>query len=516
MPAASRREFLTDLGRGSLLAALGPAWGSALGLAPAAAWADERPALHFGDLEPLVTFLQETPVPRLQEALAAKLKQVLPLPRLLAAGALANARSFGGEDYIGFHTLMAMMPAWRMAKALPPAQQALPVFKVLYRNTARIQEHGGRAAEVLQPLPAVPAAARADELRAALRRRDANAAEGLFAALLRQDVQQGFESLLDCVDEDTEVHRTVLPYRAWELLEIVGQEHAHTLLRQSLRYCLDAEARRRPEWELHGQVLSRLLEEHRLLERGPGTRRAEDAWIESLSRTVFEGGPEQAAGAVAAAMAEGFAAADVGEAIALAANQLVLRDHGRPPAWESAGKPAGSVHGDSIGVHASDAVHAWRNLAGISTGRNRFACLILGAWQVARDRASPGCEFLRWEAMPSKRQVALVTGLEAGPLLEQLDVQIRANLQGHAAGVVQRWGELGLPAGPVFDLLRGYAISEDGALHAEKYFQTVWDEFHRSRPAFRWRHLAALARVTASEYGRPAPGQAEARELLGV
>jgi hypothetical protein len=51
-------------------------------------------------------------------------------------------------------------------------------------------------------------------------------------------------------------------------------------------------------------------------------------------------------------------------------------------------------------------------------------------------------------------------------------------------------------------------------LHAEKYFRTVTEEFNATRPAFRWRQLCALARVTASEYGRPAPGMAEAKELL--
>ena len=38
-----------------------------------------------------------------------------------------------------------------------------------------------------------------------------------------------------------EVHRTVLPYRAWEMQDIVGTQHALTLLRQSLRYCVKAE-----------------------------------------------------------------------------------------------------------------------------------------------------------------------------------------------------------------------------------------------------------------------------------
>jgi hypothetical protein len=38
-----------------------------------------------------------------------------------------------------------------------------------------------------------------------------------------------------------------------------------------------------------------------------------------------------------------------------------------------------------------------------------------------------------------------------------------------------------------------YAVSEDGALHAEKYYRTASEEFAAGRPAFRWRQLVALA-----------------------
>jgi hypothetical protein len=61
-----------------------------------------------------------------------------------------------------------------------------------------------------------------------------------------------------------------------------------------------------------------------------------------------------------------------------------------------------------------------------------------------------------------------------------------------------------------------YAVSEDGALHAEKFYRTVVEEFASTRPAFQWRQVVALARVTASEHGFPAPGYQEACELLGV
>ena len=81
---------------------------------------------------------------------------------------------------------------------------------------------------------------------------------------------------------------------------------------------------------------------------------------------------------------------------------------------------------------------------------------------------------------------------------------------------MHRYGELGHAPRPVFDLLLKYAISEDGALHAEKYYRTVTEEFAATRPAFRWRQLVALARVTASEYGQTAPGYADACHLLKV
>jgi hypothetical protein len=510
----TRRAFLAEVSKGTLLATIGPALAAEFGISSAHA-AETSAALHFGDLEPLVAFMQETPVAKLQPLLAAKLKQGTSLKQLVSAGVLANARTFGGEDYIGFHTLMAMQPALQMAAAMPEKQVALPVFKVLYRNTNRIQEHGGRASEVLHPVIGSGDHPTASHLHDAVKLKDTAKAEKLFAAMIQQSAAHGFNALLECVQDNPEVHRTVLPYRAWDLLDLVGREHATTMLRMSLRYCLKAEQYRRADWDEHGDILTKLMDEHQLLGREPGTRSLDDATLEKLAMTIFRGSPAEAAGAVAEALKEGFDPHEIGEAISLAANQFVLRDHGRPPEWEFPGKPTGSVHGDSVGVHSSDSTHAWRNLSSVSEGRNVFACLILAAWQIARDKQYQP-QFADWEPMPSKRQIGQVSAKEPKKLLDELEGHIRGNLQSHAAAVVHRWGALDLPVDPVLALLRGFATSEDGALHAEKYFQTCRDEFQRTRSAFRWRHLVALARVTASEYGRPAPGQAEARELLSV
>jgi hypothetical protein len=195
---------------------------------------------------------------------------------------------------------------------------------------------------------------------------------------------------------------------------------------------------------------------------------------------------------------------------------LILRDYGRTPTQEVTGKPIGSVHGDSIGVHACDSANAWRNMARVANARNSFASLILGAYQVAMDRTQRGGDFLNWQPLPHQRYLNEVRTTEADSLLRETEEAIRGNLQARATALVQKYGELGHPARPVFDLMLRYAVSEDGALHAEKFYRTVSEEFALTRSVFKWRHLVALARVTASEYGRPAPGMAEARLLLKV
>ena len=138
---------------------------------PASFGAEGPQSLTFGDIEPLVGLMQDTPVAQLQPALLAKLGEGVPLKQLLAAGVLANARSFGGEDYIGFHTLMALSPAMKMSARMPEGKAALPVFKVLYRNTNRIGEHGGHASEVLhqvKPATLSPGESERDALKAAV------------------------------------------------------------------------------------------------------------------------------------------------------------------------------------------------------------------------------------------------------------------------------------------------------------------------------------------------------------
>lgn len=514
MTMATRRYFLNQVGQGMLAASIGSAMAQELGIASAALW-DDPPRLHFGAMEPLVAMMQETPIEKLLPLLTQKWSAGTPLKTLVAAGALANARAFGGQDYTGHHTFMALTPSMGMAERLPTPHKPLPVLKVLYRNTQRIQDQGGRSAEVLHEVPSADHDQKPVDglaLREAMRSTNMQEAEARFARMVRANPQNAFDEMQAIVHDQIDVHRVVLAWRAWETLDLTGIEQAHTLLRQSVRYCVlheDKVISKQSTEPAIRHVLPKLLESYGLLGKKPGQRRADESWIEHLAKAVYQSQREAAADAVAQALAEGFHPDDIGEAISLAANALVLHDPGRPADWATENKPAGSVHGDSIGVHASDAANAWRNIARASSPRNGMASLIVAGFHTAGQNRNHFPQ-----PFPHPDHLDAIRGIDPHALLGELETAVRGKDQARACALVHQCGASGQAEKPIFDLLLRFAVSEDGALHAEKYYQTVVEEFARSRPAFRWRHLASLARVTASEFGFPAPGYAEACALL--
>src|SRR3954471_1480752 len=68
----TRRKFLGDVGKGMLIATIGPMLASDLGLAqePQA----DNEAINFGPLEGLVCLLQETPINKLNAVLVEKIR----------------------------------------------------------------------------------------------------------------------------------------------------------------------------------------------------------------------------------------------------------------------------------------------------------------------------------------------------------------------------------------------------------------------------------------------------------
>lgn len=516
MVPVSRRVFLSEVGRGMLIAGLGTSLAKDLGFSTAAAVAEEAPeSLQLGPYARLVDLLQSTPPDKLQPVLIKQLQQgETNLKQLIAAAALANAETFGGVDYVGFHTAMAMLPALQMSQLLPAPRQSLPVLKVLYRNSQQIQELGGASHKTLHALHAADHHTGPNpgtELRDACRRADVSQAEALFAPVAAGPVDQAFNVLQPAIQDDINVHRFVFAYRTYGLVGLLGNEYAHTLLRQCVRFCVDHEqmriSRKQPDPPIR-TVLPRLLDQYHLAGRTPGMRDPGDAAVESLANTIYAGPPERAADAVAAALAEGIDPEVIGEAISLASNLLVLRQGG--DRWRS--------HGDAPGVHASDATNAWRNMARVIDRPQALSGLIVAAYHTAIFQPYPT------PAYPPEESLAVIQGTDPARLLAEAEDAIQQNDQARAAAAIQVYGKLGFSPQDVLETMLKYTVSEDGRLHGEKFFQTVRAEFETTRPAFRWRQLVALARVTASAYGFDrqdhygfrAPGYEQACQLLGV
>ncbi|MCI0703521.1 MAG: hypothetical protein L0241_20770 [Planctomycetia bacterium] len=514
----TRRELFADIGKGMIAAGLGYSLASDLGFSTA--WAAEEGRLTFGDLDPLVNFLQETPPDKLIPKVIEKLKAGTELKQLVAAAALTNARAFGGEDYVGFHTLMALAPAYQMSQQETKAEnKPLAVLKVLHRNSTRLKEFGNtkETLKVVEPGKLASNKTAGEQLRDVCRKVDMGGAETTFAAICKEGKpKDALNALLVEVDDATEVHRVVLVSRAWDLINFVGAERAHTMLRQSVHYCVKIESnanQAKYNKEIR-ELLPKLLDQHKLVGLKPDAKSADDAWVSKFAEKIFASSAADAAGLVAEALAEGTEPEAIGEALSIAANQLILRDEGRPKAWTQPNKPEGSIHGDSIGVHCCDTIHAWRNLARAGDRRTMVTSLILAGYQVARDRTNRA-EFLKWTPYPRPEHSEKVKAVAVDSLMKELDAAVRDKDQARAAALTARLAsDKPDSAKEVFTLFRDYAISEDGALHAEKYFGTATDEFASARAAFKWRQLIALARVTASAFGYAAPGHKEACELL--
>jgi len=515
----NRREFLENVGSGMLIAGLGSSLAGDLGVSSAFA-ADGAESLEFGKLRPLVGLLQETPAEKIQPILVKKLDEgTADLKQLIAAAALANAETFGGEDYVGFHTEMALLPALQMSRELPRNRRPLPVLKVLHRNTKRIQESGFLKNKVLKPITGsrgLNSAEGGESLRTATRAADMQAAESLFASQMQSgSLKDAYNHLLWSVQDNADVHRFVLAHRAFGLVDVVGRHHAHTMLRQCVRYCVKSEGnrikRKDPE-PPHRRLIPKLLDQHKLLSQKPGKRQPGDAWLEKMSMFIHRNTKDTVLDAVAAALGEGIAPEVVGQAISLAANQLVLRQGLRKDGSQR-------CHGDSPGVHSSDSTNAWRNMARVSDHRNATVGLLVAGYHVAQFQ-----NHTETEPFPLESHLEKIKTTDAGELLETAAGAIRKNDQGQAAAAIAVYGQQGHALRPVLDLMLRFGCSEDGRLHAEKYFHTVGEEYRTTSKTFRWRQIVGLARVTASSYGynrqdehgHRAPGYEQACSLLGV
>src|SRR5687768_15187268 len=106
MRRTNRRSFLSDVGGSMVAVGLGTSLANDLGFKTALA-NEGSDAIPLGEYAKLVELMRSTPAEKLQPMLAQLVvKGEVGLKKLIGAGALANAVTFGGCDYVGFHTAM--------------------------------------------------------------------------------------------------------------------------------------------------------------------------------------------------------------------------------------------------------------------------------------------------------------------------------------------------------------------------------------------------------------------------
>src|SRR4029453_10870263 len=103
------------------------------------------------------------------------------------------------------------------------------------------------------------------------------------------------------VHDVLDVHRVVLTWRAWEVLDLTGKDHAQMMLRHTVRHCADYQYRYAGTWPTFRDTLPKVLENNKLLKREAGTRKADDAWVEKLAKLIYGSKRDAAAEAVASA-----------------------------------------------------------------------------------------------------------------------------------------------------------------------------------------------------------------------
>src|SRR6185295_10510941 len=158
--------------------------------------------------------------------------------------------------------------------------------------------------------------------------------ERRLASLIAQSEAQAYEQLQRAVREDANVHRVVLSWRAFDLQRFAGDQNALTLLRQSVRFCIDEDHRRAADERAANPMAAlvpKLLADHGL--DAPGSKRsaerrpaADDALRQRWGEELFAADSAHAAEAVATLLADGVDPEDVGAALSLAATRLLLHD----------------------------------------------------------------------------------------------------------------------------------------------------------------------------------------------
>ncbi len=255
------------------------------------------------------------------------------------------------------------------------------------------------------------------------------------------------------VQDHTEVHRVVLPYRAWDLLGHDRQgtgAHAAAPVGALLRQQRNRAAAAEPTTN-RASCCRSCSTSTSCSTASRATGKADDAWVDQFSKTIFEvhagaGRRGRGRGAGGRHVARGHRRSDH----ARGESAHPARHGPHAATWKSNGKPHGQR---AWRLHRRPRLRLRERLAQHGARRQRAELLRQPHPRRLSGGARPRRARRRFprtgSRCPWSAHVKAVKTTDPDGLLREADEAIRGNLQARAAAVIHRYGELGHdPRGP--------------------------------------------------------------------
>src|SRR2546422_900504 len=410
------------------------------------------PVRFADDIEPLVQFIEETDGSRILEATLDKLRDGLPVKKLLTASALAVTRSSDlppGHHGGPLHPLVGIHALHHTVERVAGEQRFLPILQHVALSNKHIN-HPGMGPYILadaEPVDSGGVEATKKAFFAAVDRGLYNAADHAFLWLW-DNVPHGeaLDLLLTvAIPKNTlDDHYFIFPMFTWRALDWLGREHTPFLMRPAVRYVS------RFPTPPPLRDIEPLLDEYELLKRPLRFHTSPDETPEigrlgeAITRCdAYAEIPRM----LAKALADGLSLQGTGEALSAAAAALPSRTQG-----ELLDALAESIY--------TQPPTDWSKVTNLGLMR----------------------------AVP--------------------EVKNTVNL-------AQQYADLGYDPAALISRLAEIVVHDNFTeMHAFKHHQATFEEFHATRLPWRWRHLVSAAQASAISYGKNMEVYEEAIELL--
>jgi hypothetical protein len=473
-------------------------------------------------IEPLVSFIEETPRDQILDRTLEKLRAGIDPRTMLTASALAVTRSSDlppGHHGGPLHPLAGLYAISKLVDRLEGEEKFLPVLQHVALSNKHIHDPVTGPYNLLdfKPMDAGGVEATKAAFLKACSRGESNKADHLFLWLWDNvPAVEAFDLLLSVAIPKNALddHYFIFPAYTWRALEtVIDKQYLKTLMRPAVRYVARFPTQRSsPE-------IDSLIEEHGLLERILRQRTGDD-------ETATIGAIGEAIGRIekytdipkllAEALANGLSMEGAGEALSIGAAGLFMR----------------SLTGNPMDVHLHTSANLRRYLLRIDglSMRNKLQILLL--WHTGpevkstqyRMEPAPQPDPQAVAGLPHRSQPDLLEAItqsiyqqpptdwstvtNLGKMIAVPEVKDTVNL-------AQQYVNLGYDPQALMTRL-GEIVCHDSftEMHAFKHHQAIVEEFHATREPWRWMHLVCGAQAAAISFGKNMEIFEEALDLL--